>query len=104
MGFANVKFVEEPEGKGNPGEQREGTGMAAQNGKAATSSAWHDSGEDMLEPEFCAVYMTRLKEVYERHMAGKRHACEPSSFLEHTQYTPKAMLPLSNLPSRSLIS
>lgn len=80
VGFAIVKTVEEPEGKGNPGEQREGTGMATQNGSPAASSAWHDSGEEMVEPEFCAVYMARLKEVYERHMAGRRHACK-SSFL-----------------------
>ena len=29
-----------------------------------------------LEPEFCAVYLKKLNDVYERHMKGKPHACE----------------------------
>jgi len=76
VGFAIVRVVEELEGNGKTGEKGERGGMIKQNGGAVATSAWHDSGDELLEPNFSEVYMARLKEVYERHMAGKRHACK----------------------------
>lgn len=89
VGFSIVKVVDEPRGDGQTGEKKECSGMTTQNGKAVANSAWHDSGEDMLEPDFCAVYMARLKEVYDRYTVGKRHACRspPPLSLTFSQIT-----------------
>ena len=51
--------------------------------------------------EFCAEYMTRLKDVYDRHMAGtKRHACEFSTLL---LFLPAFVLPLKSHVARCLV-
>lgn len=76
VGFAIIKVVEEPKADGEIERKGEGSKTTTQNSKAVASSAWNDSGDDFLQPEFCAVYSSRLKDVYERYMAGKRHACE----------------------------
>lgn len=46
--------------------------------KAAVSpenSGREADADDILNHEFCDVYLTRLKEIYERHMSGQKHAC-----------------------------
>lgn len=39
------------------------------------SSGWEANADEIMNHEFCDKWMTKLKDIYERHMKGKDHAC-----------------------------
>ncbi len=42
------------------------------------TSGWEANADHVLNHDFCDVYVTRLKGIYERFMNGKDHACKES--------------------------
>lgn len=86
----SVAWRREREGEGDDG----GDGG---NDAHGTAQAWEVNGGEVLNEEFCDVYLTRRK-VYERLMSDRRHGCRSSS---HSN--PSLSLPCSVSASSELL-
>ena len=88
VGFAIVKVFEREgdEEKEESTWQEEGNTNDPEATERCKEPPGHETksdlevNDDTLEPAFCGVYLGKLNDVYERHMAGKRHACKSFTF------------------------
>ncbi|KAI4101988.1 MAG: hypothetical protein L6R37_004653 [Teloschistes peruensis] len=109
VGFAIVRVIDalpslsvRDEGNGdagNAGDAGDVGGKERDKGKGeAVEAAFEKTSDEMLDPEFCAMYMNGLKEIYENWAHGRgggRHGCEFSPpFFPHP--TPSLSPPFSH--------
>ena len=59
--------------------EEEAGGRDVEGGSAdGTTQGGEGDTREILNADFCGVYLPRMKEIYERHMGGRRHVCMSS--------------------------
>ena len=81
VGYAIIRVVGEKNvSKGaEQGAEAEGSKEAAERD---STSGWEADADNVVNHDFCDVYLRRLKDNYERHMGGRDHACRCLVFLQ----------------------
>jgi len=82
VGFAIIRLVGEKSvsKEAEQGAEAEGSKEAAEVDGISGREA---DADDVVNHEFCDVYLARLKDDYERHMGGRDHACRCFRFPQY---------------------